>query len=457
MQPLSIAPLFFVLFINLITPNWIGAQPIDRKTLLESIDSIAEEAIKSGPVAGLSLAIMHKGEVILAKGYGYADLENDLPTTAETVYGIRSISKNFTAALILKLVEDRKLELDDPISKYLPDLPTLWQPITVRQLLSHTSGIRNYGGERWRKNYRLGLSPEEWLALYRDDPLDFPPGSNYSYSNTGYLLLQLLIEKVSGQTYDVAVRNRIGVPLGLSSLTIIDDQPVIKRRVRAYEIKNGKLVNAVSWGGRGTAAGGLGATAIDLVRYQQGLEEGRLIPVSLLETMRSPFRIAEGQDIHYGLGTRLGELSGRRLSGHTGSGGGGTAALAYYPEDRLTIAVLTNTEEYKRHASIIQARIAKKILNLQTTEANLSEAEKKLYLGGWSLGKVSLRIFEQNGTIFGHPAGKPTPDQLIYQGRGRFILKDMPETEIRFFVENGQATRGVLYEAGFFTEVLKRQ
>jgi D-alanyl-D-alanine carboxypeptidase len=173
----------------------VTGQQTDRTKLVSEIDAIANDALKQGPIAGMSVAVVRDGSPIIVNGYGMANLESNSPATAHTVYRIRSISKTFTAVAVLQLVEQGKVSLDDDLSKFVSDFPTHGQSIKVRQLLSHTSGVKTYGGPSWRKNKRLDLSPTEWLALVKDDPPDFPPGTNYNYSNAGYDLLALVIEK----------------------------------------------------------------------------------------------------------------------------------------------------------------------------------------------------------------------------------------------------------------------
>src|SRR5437773_7347976 len=183
-------------------------QAVRHARVAARIDSLARAALTDGPIPGLSIAVTRGRETIVARGYGFASLEEGTPATAETVYPIASITKQLTAAAIMKLVERNQLRLKDDISKYLPDFPEQGHKVTVQQLLNHTAGIRNYTdlGARWLDQADVDVPPQEFVRLFRNEPFDFPPGERVAYSNSGYYLLGLVIERVSGESYGEYVR-----------------------------------------------------------------------------------------------------------------------------------------------------------------------------------------------------------------------------------------------------------
>src|SRR5262245_54837220 len=186
-----------------------------QRSIDDLVAPIVEEAMRTGPIAGLTVGIARDGRQVFAKGYGVADIENAVPATADTLYHIQSITKSFTATAILQLRDQHRLELDDHVGRVLPDLPTAWWGLTIRQLLTHTSGLPNYGGESFRINTARDLTAAEWVRSMADQPLLFEPGSEWSYSNIGYDVLGLIIEKFSGTSYADYVHTHITAPLQL--------------------------------------------------------------------------------------------------------------------------------------------------------------------------------------------------------------------------------------------------
>src|SRR5262245_30544000 len=175
----------------------------DTESLAARAIQLAKEALDTGPVAGLSIGIARGGETVFAKGFGFADLENEVPATEFTEYRIGSITKQFTAVAILKLREEGKLALEDPVSKFFPDYPGPGREATIHQLLNHTSGIKSYTslGPVWHDSIPLDRTPAQIMSLFAKEPLDFPPGSAWTYNNSGYFLLGMIIEQVSGMSY----------------------------------------------------------------------------------------------------------------------------------------------------------------------------------------------------------------------------------------------------------------
>ncbi len=211
----AILPAFLAAGASAQTPRGIPS----RAAVTHVADSIAESVTRNGGVAGLAIAVLRGNDTLVMKGYGSADLENDLPATAQTVYRIGSVTKQFTSVAIMQLVQQGKLSLDDDVTKYVPNAPTHGRRILVRHLLNHTSGIPSYTdvGPEFGRVARLDLSHDSLLAVVRDDSLQFEPGSHFYYNNTGYYLLGMVIEKVTGKPYGDYVRDALFVPNGLTS------------------------------------------------------------------------------------------------------------------------------------------------------------------------------------------------------------------------------------------------
>lgn len=349
----------------------------DRAALSAAIDSMARQELAGGRVAGFSIAVARRGEVLFARGYGMADLELEVPVTAEMVFRLGSITKQFTAAAIMRLVEEGKLNLDDEFTKYLPDYPTNGHRITIRHLLTHTSGIKSYTGlgPRWLEKVRLDLTHEELVALFRDEPLDFEPGAKYLYNNSGYYLLGMIIEQLTGQSYADYLAETFFRPLGLEATSYCDDTALVKHRARGYAQGGDGLVNAAPMSmTQPFAAGALCSTALDLVRWQEALAGGAVVSEASYRAMTTPATLNDGAPVGYGFGLSLGrKLEGRPLIGHGGGIFGFVTSLSYLPDEGLTVVVLVNTERGVNPGQLGE-RIMRRALGLSSAPVSIAPA-----------------------------------------------------------------------------------
>ncbi|MGH7720140.1 MAG: serine hydrolase domain-containing protein [Gemmatimonadaceae bacterium] len=324
-----------------------SAQVPSPQALRAAIDSIAEAEIKTGTVAGISIAVMRGDEVIVAKGYGMADVENQVPATENTVYRIGSITKQFTAAAIMQLAEQGKLSLDDELTKYFRDYPTQGRRVTVRHLLNHTSGIRSYTalGPRWFATTPLEVPADSIVALFSREPFDFAPGERFLYNNSGYFLLGLIVEKASGQSYPAYLEEHFFKPLGLSATHYCNERPIIRHRAEGYSVVAGQLANDAPMSmTHPYSAGALCASVLDLLAWQKALTGGKVVSAASYREMTTPRPLPGGAAMSYGYGLGVGDLQGHRKVGHGGGINGFVSQLALYPADSLAIAVLVNTE-----------------------------------------------------------------------------------------------------------------
>src|SRR3954471_13759302 len=257
------------------------------------VDAVAKQML-SRHTAGVSVAVARDGRLILARGYGMANVEHSVPVTPETIFHIASISKNILAAVVLQLVDEGRLRLDDDVTKYVPEAPTLGHHVTVRQLLNHTSGIYSFTSlPNAADNERLELTHEQVLGLIKDRPFDFEPGTGWRYDNSAFYLAGMVVERVTKQDYGAYVREHVFKPLGMSSASVCDARMVVPHLASGYEVDDDALVNAafVSWK-LPFAAGAVCATATDLAKWQTALDSGRVLTPSSLALMRTPTTLA---------------------------------------------------------------------------------------------------------------------------------------------------------------------
>jgi len=317
-------------------------------SLSSDLARLAEAAVKDGRTAGISFVVTRGGKVVASGAYGFADLENRVPASLGTVYAIGSLSKTFTAAAVLALADDGKLSLDDPLGKFVPSFPEPGRGATVRQLLNHTSGIRNMTslGPRYWAQAGREIEPAGLVALFANEPSDFAPGSAYRYSNSGYVLLGLVVEKASGMPWGAFVTKRLLVPLGLARTRDGQGAELVPGRARAYShTKAGGFENAwhVSLT-QGYAAGALLSTAPDVAAWIRRLSVQPPLSAASARAMTTPGALPDGKALSYGYGLGVDTFAGRRRLFHGGGLPGFDAWAAYVPGDDLAVAVLCNTD-----------------------------------------------------------------------------------------------------------------
>jgi CubicO group peptidase (beta-lactamase class C family) len=306
----------------------------------DAIDDYVDAELTRQRIPGASVAIMENGVLKRAQGYGYANLEHRVPVHPDTVFQSGSIGKMFTATAILLLAEDGKLKLDESIRTYLADAPRWWQPVTVRHLLTHTSGLHGDPGFDLRKDY----SDEELLKIIYARPKDFDPGARWSYSNLGYAVLGLLVKRVSGEFYGDLLKQRVFGPLGMSTAQVIDDLGIVPNRAAGYEI-DGETTRNQEWvapTGNSTADGSLYLTALDYAKWDAGLRAREILEPESYAEMWKPVRLQSGKTYPYGFGWSLEQGAGQDIVQHGGAWQGFTTFLIRFLGDEVTVVVLTN-------------------------------------------------------------------------------------------------------------------
>jgi CubicO group peptidase (beta-lactamase class C family) len=324
------------------------AQGKETEGVLRDADSyIASQAAKDSFRGTILVGI--NGKIAFEKGYGFANEEWSIPNSPSTVYRIFSMTKQFTGACILLLEERGLLKVQDPVSKYISDLPESWKTITIHELLTHTSGIPNYPdmNPRAKELERLGATPREMLAIAATKPLEFKPGTNLNYSNTGYILLGMVIEKISGQTYAEFLKKNIFDHLGMLNSGYDNQSLILKNRASGYSTRDGRVINADFGDMRFPfAAGGIYSTVEDIFRWNEALTKpGSLLTAQSLDQMFAiyPETTAYGGQ-NYGYGVVIAHKFGKLLYYHAGGWYGFGSMLERYPNERICIVVLANTD-----------------------------------------------------------------------------------------------------------------
>ena len=369
-------------------------------------------------------------DVLLDKGYGYADLEWKVPNVPAAKFRLGSITKQFTAACMMLLEQRGQLSVHDAVKKYMPDAPAAWDKVTIFNLLTHTSGIPDFTSlPDYRKIERFPQTPEQIIALFRDKPLDFPPGTKWAYSNSNYIVLGYLLEKISGEPYAKFVQENIFGPLGMKDSGYDSNAAIIPDRASGYTpgpdgLRNAGYINMTV----PFAAGGLYSTTDDLLRWEQGLFGGKVLSAASLKEMTTPFR----HDYAFGLGVRT--VNGRQLIQHGGGIEGFNTELDYYPADQLTVVVLSNVN------GVAPGEIATYLATLAEGGTVTLPSQRKAV-------QVDPRVLDQYaGDYELQPnfvmAVKRQDDHLVTQLTGQPPVEIYPESNTEFFakVVNAQIT-----------------
>jgi serine beta-lactamase-like protein LACTB, mitochondrial len=320
--------------------------PESEGALQTRASAVAAEGHKQSGAPGMSVAVVLDDRIAWASGFGMADLENEVPARANTVYRIASISKPIAATAVMQLVERGRVNIDDPIQKYVPAFPLKGeQTVTVRHLMTHTSGIRHYrdGEMESRDTYQ---TVTDALRIFKDDPLLFTPGTKYSYSTYAYNLLAGVVEQASGLSFEEYLKAHVWRPAGMNETYFDHVDAIIPRRAEQYLRAGSRWRNAPyadlsnKWAG-----GGILSTAEDLARFHIALDAGKLLKPATLDAMYTPYRLADGKESDYGLGWNISkDESGRTWVAHSGGATGGTTYLLRSRDRKVAVAILCNVQ-----------------------------------------------------------------------------------------------------------------
>ncbi|HLM01937.1 MAG TPA: serine hydrolase domain-containing protein, partial [Pyrinomonadaceae bacterium] len=310
----------------------------------DDVDRYVRAQLAERHIPGAAIAVIKNGRVVKAEGYGLASVEFNVPATKETVFEIGSVSKQITAAAVMLLVEEGKINPDEKISKYLPATPEAWKNVSVRNLLTHTSGIKSYTG---LSGFELTkrLTRDDFIKALAAHPLEFETGARYQYSNSGYNLLGFIIETVSGKSYWDFIRARIFKPLGMNKTADRDPKYIIANRATGYEWENGSLAGRDYDLTDVFSAGAIVSTVEDLAKWDAALRGDAFLKKESKAQMWTPVTLNDGKPYPYGFGFRISEIRGHKIIGHSGQTAGFGANISRYVDDDLTVIALTNLGE----------------------------------------------------------------------------------------------------------------
>ena len=452
---------YFFALIILIDSSVVNAQNSNRTSIPAFVDSAVKDIFKKQPVASITIGIKKDGKILFEKAYGLANVELNTPATVHSVYYLNSISKMFTAIAVLQLVEQGKLSLDDEIGKWLQGYDSVKTHLTIRQLLSHSSGLKDYEEQDWKDNYKsFTLTTQQWMDLAKKPPLAFQPGTSHGYSNAGFDILAMIVEKASAEQFPGYIKKHITQPAGLKETGHFLAQIIVPHQVSLYDVIQNKLYRADEWGNDAYGSGQIHSTIDDVLKFQDALNKNLLLKASSIQQMRQPLTI-NGQEYAYGFGTRIVKFPSHTGYGHTGSGGGSTSVLHYFPGDDLTIAVLMNSESYDNSkypsAPFIANFIEEKMFHISAAvvkDLPIPKDEIQKYTGNWL--SPGILIYQKNGQLW-VSRGTNDSTRLFYQGDHKFIPDNNHSVIIDFQFKDGQTDVYNVYMNGNLVAVSKRK
>src|SRR5688572_29107297 len=306
------------------------------------IDSVVHAEMASQKIPGTAVAVIRAGQTLLAKGYGFANVEHRVPVTTQTIFQSGSVGKQFTSTGVMQLVEAGKIGLDDPISKYLTDAPATWRDISIRHLLTHTSGIPDYTTDAF--DYRRDYTEDELVKLAYGVTLEFPAGSRWNYSNTGYVLLGAIMRKAGGRFYADHLAEHVFKPAGMHTARVITESDIVPNRAAGYRLVNGELKNHewVSPMLNTTADGSLYLSLDDMIAWDRALRAGTLLKAESWQLVNTPVQLRSGNRYPYGFAWAIDTAGGQLRIGHGGAWQGFRTHIDRYRGDDVTIIVLVN-------------------------------------------------------------------------------------------------------------------
>jgi CubicO group peptidase (beta-lactamase class C family) len=325
----------------LVSKGAASPEPFDAAIVVPKL--LEEIVLDNAP--GIAVLVARDGKVLFKKGFGIADLSHNVPVTTTTKFRIGSVTKQFTAAAILKLQEEGRLNVNDKLSKFIPDYPR-GDEVTIHHLLTHTSGIKSFTSKPdFMATATAPATVDQMIASFKSDPFDFNPGEKFSYNNSGYFLLGHIIEKVSGKSYGDYLRDAFFEPLGMHDTGVHSSTAVLQHEATGYNYQGGKTAKALDWDmSRAGAAGNLYSTVEDLMRWNEGIFGGKVLSEESLKAAFTPVKLSSGEEpmMSYGYGWMMGERRGLKTISHGGGLDGWLTMLTRFVDEDLTIVVFHN-------------------------------------------------------------------------------------------------------------------
>jgi CubicO group peptidase (beta-lactamase class C family) len=415
-----------------------------------------------GKLPGAAVLAAQDGQILFETGFGYADIENNVPVSSETKFRIGSISKQFTAAAILKLAEQGKLKLHDPLIKYIPDFPK-GKDVTIRHLLTHTSGIHSYTGDpRFLERVTKPIAPKDLIEEIKKYDYDFEPGTNWAYNNSGYFILGYLVEQISGMPFGNYLKKTFFSPLGMKNTGVYVNGKKYKNEAKGYSFENDSLAPAIDWdmswaGG----AGNLYSTAGDLYLWNEAIFNGKVLKPETLKEAHAPAKLNDGSlpsalgSAGYGFGWGIGEFRGTPEISHSGGLHGFITNLSRLSEENLTVVVLTNcTPEIDKGPTeytyeLIEIFAWSKLAEQSSfsVQQDIDPALFNDYAGQYEYpGGAIMVISVENGQLFAKLATQPA-FEIFPQTETKFFWKAV-DAQIEFVRDESGAVTHALHTQG---------
>ena len=406
---------------------------LDPAALNAKIEEYMQGAVKTNGFTG-TILLARDGKPLVSKGYGYANIEWQIPNTSQTKFRLGSITKQFTSMLVMQLREQGKLKLEDSVCAFLTPCPDTWKPVTIHHLLTHTSGIPTYTGlPEWRKVNMMPKTIDEMIGFFRDLPLQWTPGEKYAYNNSGYFLLGAVIEKITGKKYEDVLRDQIFAPLGMSDTGYDWSATIIPRRASGYTGRPPDLRNAAAIDMQQPyAAGALYSTTEDLLKWDQALYTEKLLPAAAKQVMWTPYK----ENYAYGwiIGNPSPQTFGHRRVSHGGGINGFTTVIIRLPDVNVTSIVLANNDSLTGGAGVIgrdllaiyygQPYSIPKPRTVATVDPSIYDR----YVGKYEIRPEFVFTVTREG------------NSLMTQATGQGKIEVFPESETRFFPKVVDAT-----------------
>jgi D-alanyl-D-alanine carboxypeptidase len=429
-KAITLTPIALATFLLLQSPisyaqdaTKIKQTAVNTATIAQQLDQIGFAYYKADQ-PGATVIVMQDGKILLRKAYGLANLSNKEALKADHVMRLGSITKQFTAVAILQLIEEGKIALSDPVAKFFPDYPETGKTITIEHLLTHTSGIPSYTGKPgFVAKAMMDISVGEMVDSFKNDPLEFEPGTSYKYNNSGYFLLGAIIEKVSGETYANYVAKRIFLPLGMSNTAYEGHERSQQARALGYSQRGDDFDPSMKISmTQPYAAGSLTSTVDDLAKWDAAITAGKLLKADSWKRAFTSYKLKNGQDTNYAYGWGVGQFEGQPMISHGGGIPGFSTFALRLPKDKVFVAVLHNADRGLPQPEMIASRLAATAIGKPIPEFKaISIDEKTLdqYVGVYRIDEKNRRIVVREG------------NKLV------MTRTDGPRTEMQAYSQNG--------------------
>lgn len=451
--------LLFIIYLVVLT--CIYGQADQDNQLEKSIDSLVLEQVKPNE-PGVAILIAKKGKIVYEKAFGSANLELNVPLQPDMIFQIGSVTKQFTAVAILQLVEQGKISLQDSVQKYIKDFPFKGYTITVENLLTHTSGIKDLMtiDHPGQNVLRWDFTPQQLIDHFKNEPLEFKPCSKYNYTNSGYVLLGRIIEIASGKSYHNYLLENVIQKAGLKNTFFANADTVIPKRVSSYTRDRGFYDNSDYFSmSFGYGCGDLLSTIEDLFRWNTALLNGNLIKKETLEKAFTPYKLSDGTNTAYGYGWFIDNVGGVKRIHHEGQISGFVAEEKYFPIDDIFVATIANVKSpedktdfssnrYKLYENISLLAIGKQLQKSVAVNSNVLDK----YIGVYQLTtakKRTITISKEGDHLMGELAGQGTV-KLLFETDTKFTFEGVTNATCEFVNENGKTTKIIISQRGQF-------